>query len=323
MENRESSPCREFEIEPYRPEAGAEWDAFVRASRNGTFLFERAYMDYHRDRFEDISLIVRDQCGAVAALFAACRGADAAEVSAHRGLTYGGLIIGDKTGGAQVLEMISAICGHYRREGFNHMVIKPVPHTYHRFPAEEIEYALWRAGARWTGSQLSAAIKTGNNPGLTTNTLRNIQRSGRYGYDLRPSDAWAEFHAMLTENLSARHSATPVHTLAELQTLAAAFPANIRLVCAFAPDGSMQAGVVLYITDACTHCQYIASTPRGRQERALTALLYHLTQTNDKEWFDFGVSCEDGGRILNEGLLRQKNGFGARGIAYNVYEIDF
>lgn len=33
------------------------WDTFVKASRNGTFLHERSYMDYHSDRFDDYSLM--------------------------------------------------------------------------------------------------------------------------------------------------------------------------------------------------------------------------------------------------------------------------
>ena len=33
------------------------WDSFVAASRNGTFLFMRDYMDYHADRFTDYSLM--------------------------------------------------------------------------------------------------------------------------------------------------------------------------------------------------------------------------------------------------------------------------
>ena len=31
-----------------------------------------------------------------------------------------------------------------------------------------------------------------------------------------------------------------------------------------------------------------------------------------KRWFDFGISTEDDGRILNQGLIEQKEGFGAR-----------
>ena len=50
-------------LESYGPGDRAAWDAFVRASKNGNFLFLRDYMEYHRDRFEDASLVARRQRG--------------------------------------------------------------------------------------------------------------------------------------------------------------------------------------------------------------------------------------------------------------------
>ena len=37
-----------FEIERYTDAQAGEWNAFVRSSKNGTFLFGRGYMDYLR-----------------------------------------------------------------------------------------------------------------------------------------------------------------------------------------------------------------------------------------------------------------------------------
>jgi len=33
------------------------WNAFLSDTKNGLFMFNRAYMDYHSDRFKDHSLI--------------------------------------------------------------------------------------------------------------------------------------------------------------------------------------------------------------------------------------------------------------------------
>ncbi|MBQ6659691.1 MAG: GNAT family N-acetyltransferase, partial [Prevotella sp.] len=46
-----------FEIKRYNQEYADEWNQFVAQSKNGTFLFDRCYMDYHQDRFEDYSLM--------------------------------------------------------------------------------------------------------------------------------------------------------------------------------------------------------------------------------------------------------------------------
>ena len=41
----------------------------------------------------------------------------------------------------------------------------------------------------------------------------------------------------------------------------------------------------------------------------------------EKKYFDFGISTEQGGRYLNEGLVFQKEGFGARAVVYDTYAI--
>ena len=45
-------------IIPYSINHRDVWNQFVRQSRNGTFLIDRRFMDYHSDRFVDCSLLV-------------------------------------------------------------------------------------------------------------------------------------------------------------------------------------------------------------------------------------------------------------------------
>lgn len=63
------------------------WDSFVAASRNGTFLFMRDYMDYHADRFTDYSLMFY-KGGRLLALLPGNIEDDT--YCTHGGLTYGG-----------------------------------------------------------------------------------------------------------------------------------------------------------------------------------------------------------------------------------------
>ena len=46
-----------FEIRRYTADDRKSWDGYVRRARNATFLFERNYMEYHADRFDDWSLM--------------------------------------------------------------------------------------------------------------------------------------------------------------------------------------------------------------------------------------------------------------------------
>ncbi len=65
------------------------WNDFVMRSKQGTFLFDRRYMDYHRDRFSDYSLLFYKK-GKLYALLPA--NIDGDTLWSHQGLTYGGLI---------------------------------------------------------------------------------------------------------------------------------------------------------------------------------------------------------------------------------------
>jgi hypothetical protein len=79
-----------MQVERYTPALQTLWDDFVRSSKNGTFLLERGYMDYHADRFADHSLLVRDDEGTLLAVLPT--NADGPRLASHGGLTYGGFI---------------------------------------------------------------------------------------------------------------------------------------------------------------------------------------------------------------------------------------
>ncbi|HUR80134.1 MAG TPA: GNAT family N-acetyltransferase, partial [Thermoanaerobaculia bacterium] len=74
----------------FTPDDAPAWNEFVRASRNGTFLFDRGYMDYHADRFEDRSLLFFDSADRLVAVLPAHR--RGTELISHGGLTYGGFV---------------------------------------------------------------------------------------------------------------------------------------------------------------------------------------------------------------------------------------
>ena len=69
---------------------------------------------------------------------------------------------------------------------------------------------------------------------------------------------------------------------------------------------------------------YLASNQLGRELRALDLLIdYVIAVSSDyASIFDFGISNENNGRYLNNGLISQKEGFGARAIVYDLYSMD-
>src|SRR4051794_12547716 len=79
-----------YKVITYTPSFYNEWNDFILNSKNGTFLFHRDFMDYHKDRFEDYSLLVFKKEKLVAVLPA--NKVDR-EIYSHQGLSYGGVIL--------------------------------------------------------------------------------------------------------------------------------------------------------------------------------------------------------------------------------------
>ena len=310
------------EILRYDGSMKGQWDEMVRNSRNGTFLHERGYMDYHSDRFADCSLVaLRDgkMCGLLPANI------DGDTLWSHRGLTYGGWILPLKHFDTTVMvEVMDAAMGWMRDNRIKRLVYKPIPHIYHRYPCEEDLYALFRHGAVLTETNISTTIDLTCPLPLDRGNKSGANAARKAGIQTGPSDDWEGFWRLLSSLLDERYSTRPVHTIEEIKLLHSRFTDNVKLHTATLDD-ELLAGVVMYNSHPVAHCQYIGASPQGKDSKALTLLFDRLIKESAEagyRYFDFGISNEDHGRYLNEGLVRQKCRLGGRGIAYHVLEVN-
>ena len=300
-----------------------EWNRLVRESKNATFLLNRNYMDYHADRFNDCSLLFFKK-GALIAALPANYDAASHTVCSHGGLTYGGLILSPELTAVEVLETFNCATHFFHTQmGAQRWLYKPIPHLYHRQPAEEDLYALFLSGAKIIARSASSVIDLQNRLPLRKLRKRGVALAEKNRLTYIETDKFSAFWPILTEVLRTRHGTRPVHTLEEITRLHALFPDNIRLFVAQKGETTL-AGTVIYETETTLHAQYIASSEEGRKTGALDGLFNHLINERDmgRKWLDFGISTEQGGTLLNEGLVFQKEGFGARTIVYDQYEID-
>ena len=307
-------------VKKYTAEEAATWDAFVDASKNGTFMLKRGYMDYNADRFTDHSLLFYHDEELVALLPASQHGS---ELRSHGGLTYGGLITSTNIRVQQVLEIFSVLKEYMKEQGIASMLYKRVPEIYYRYPSDEDLYALFRIGATLAKRHISSSIYMQDKLKFTERRRRGVKQAAKNGIVVCQSDDYKSYMSILCDILRKYHNAKPVHTAAELELLASRFPDNIKLYAAF-NDKKMLAGVVIYETDKVAHTQYIANSDVGRQCGALDAVMDYLinSQFTDKEYFDFGTSMNENGIDFNEGLITQKQEFGGRGIVYDMYELN-
>lgn len=308
-------------IERYTPGMSREWNRFVAESKNATFLHDRNYMDYHADRFPDHSLIARDDKGAVAALLPAS--AAGPELVSHGGLTFGGLLTGGRMSGRMMLDVFHALLVHLKQTPFSTLVYKNIPWIYHRIPAEEDLYAMFQIGAKLYRRSIMSVVDTASRPRFRKGRKYGVSLARKAGLQAGASTDWPLFWDILTFNLESNHGVKPVHTLEEIQMLHGRFPDNIKLFTCCGQSGPV-AGTVIYETPRVAHVQYIAASAQGKDAGALDLLFHHLITEvyAGKLYFDFGISDLDNGRRLNAGLIEHKEGFGARTVVHDHYEID-
>ena len=307
----------------YTPELATDWNRFVAMSKNGTFMLNRLYMDYHSDRFEDCSVMFVEK-ERVFAVFPAniCRQENM--VYSHQGLTYGGLVMGNEINTTRVLEAFELMKEFYAEEfGAKKILYKPVPHIYHRQASEEDEYALYRHGAQMVACGISSAVNL-KEPIYYERSRRNaLKKSLKAGLEVEVSDDFEAYWAILHEVLGKRHGKAPVHNARELRLLAERFPENIRLFVVKGKNKELIAGIYLYIYNNVVHTQYMTATEAARKTGALDLLVDYLISryAPTHTFLDFGISTENNGLQLNEGLIYQKEGFGGRGVCYKQYEL--
>ncbi len=305
----------------YTPELRQVWNDFVHHSKNGTFLVCRDYMEYHADRFADHSLLFYKGERLVALLPAHIQGGC---FCSHDGLTYGGLILSVDATARLVLTLFEELISYLKTiDGLKKMTYRPIPHIYHRHPSEEDLYALFRIGASLSGRKIASVIEPSHALPFQTLRRRKVKRAQKEKLTLSCTTPLSDYWKILEETLSEKYGATPVHSLSEMERLQQLFPDNIKLFTTLDAMGSVIAGCLIYETDQVAHVQYIASTPQGRESGALDFLFDYLIHTHysQKHYFDLGTSVEEGGRVLNEGLIFQKEGFGGRAVMYDMYDI--
>ena len=309
-------------VRRYAPEDVELWNRFNRAAKNGLFMFDRGYMDYHKDRFADHSLLFYDEDELVAVLPGCERDG---RLLSHGGLTYGGFLTGDRMKQHTMNDCFDALVEYGRERGWTNIVYKAVPHIYHRQPAEEDRYALFAHGARLATVDASTYLNLSEPLKMPKGRKAQISRAKREGVEIRVLTEQADYDAFIeleNEVLSARHNTHAVHTSAELKLLHDRFPENIHLIGAVKED-KLIAGTVVYEYERVVHTQYMAANEEARQIGALDLAVSTVIERyrDSKRWLDFGISTEHGRIYLNEGLIAQKEGFGGRTGVYEIWEL--
>lgn len=295
---------------------GAQWDAFIRAARNGHFMFERAYMDYHADRFTDHSILVFEDDALIAVLPANIKDDT---LYTHQGLTFGGFVHAAIRAG-RMLDIVPALAAWLKEQGVAQLYYKFVPHIYHQVPSEEDRYALSFLEPVSRRCDISTTVNVAQRGKVSDLRKRGVKKAQKNGLKLVEGGDWGAFWDVLSARLGDKYETKPVHTLDEIKRLHASFPHAIRLFTVQDASGAVLAGSAIYETATVAHAQYIASGDAGLEQGALDLLFDTLIGEifAHKRYFDFGISTEQQGKYLNRALIAFKEGFGGGGVTYDA-----
>ena len=332
----------------YTQNKQTEWDDFVKVSKNGTFLFLRAYMDYHSDRFHDHSLMYYNEKNKLIAVLPAniktastltpklstlnsqpsTLNSQPSTLHSHQGLTYGGFVLSPEIHISEVGELFRLTISYLKENGICEWNYKQIPYIYHLIPSQEEDYWLWRYNATQKACNMMTVIdfKSAINDISSSRKRTYFNKLNRQGYTVIFDADIRDFWPILEDNLMERFSSHPVHSLSEIKLLKQRFLDNIVCCTVKNPDGITIAGTLLFITQQVVRTQYISASHEGKRSNALDylmlTLIRHYGNNPQYRYFEFGTSMAEDGINLNEGLILQKEGFGGRAVACKIFTIN-
>ena len=312
---------KNYTIKRYESNFYAVWNTLIGTAKNATFLFHRDFMEYHRERFDDYSLLVFDVKDCVAVLPA---NRVASTVFSHQGLSYGGLVYDEKLALENVIACFAAVLCFLNESGIIQLSYKTVPSFYHKKPSDEILYALFLAEAKLVRRDSLAVIDLTKEISFSKLRKRGIQKAIKNKLTVREESNFDVFwNEVLIPNLKERHKVSPIHSVNEMVFLKSKFPRNIRQFNVYY-ENKIVAGTTVFETETTAHCQYISKFEAEKDLGSLDFLNDFLIHEvfAAKQYYDFGNSNEELGKKLNGGLSSWKESFGGRTIIQDFYEVE-
>jgi hypothetical protein len=311
---------KNFTVRRYEASDFALWNAFISHAKNATFLFHRNFMEYHQDRFSDYSLLVFEADKLVSVLPANKVGTT---LYSHQGLTYGGFVFDAKIKLGKAITIVKTVLQFLHENQIATFQLKLLPSIYQNAFSEEIKYAFFLAKAQLIRRDCLSVIDMAQPLSFSKDRKQALQRSTKKELTVKEETNFDLFwNGILIPNLDKKHHAKPVHTAEEMTKLHQLFPNNIRHFNVYY-NNEMVAGTTIFVTEKVAHSQYISGNEQKNELGSLDFLHHYLLTEvfQDKAYFDFGISHEDNGQKINEGLLYWKESFGAKTTVQDFYEV--
>ena len=222
----------------------------------------------------------------------------------------------------EVYKIFCLVINFLKSKKIKKIIYKRMPDFYSTYPSQEDLYSLFLLKAKMYRRDVSVAIDLQNPIPFQKMRMRKVKKGLSSGIIVEETRSLNIFWDILIKVLKKKHNVKPAHTLSEIKKLQSKFPNNIRCFVA-KKENNIHAGVLIFETSTVAHTQYLATSDLGRNLGALDVIIFKLINSvfKKKRYFNFGISSEAEGKKLNEGLIFQKEGFGARALVHDFFEI--
>jgi len=328
-----------IQIEKYA-EANLEiWDEFISQSANGTIFHSRRFINYHpADRFEDHSLMFFKDKKLIAIFPSAIITKPNGKIlKSHPGTSYGGLVIKNTLGVATSEAIYDELIDYARQNQCRFIEFRTAPKLYNKFFCDELEFIAHYKGFQPESIELSSYIdlrkfnsKTNIEEIISSysdSAKRSTRKSLSSGLTVKYCNKREEFDSYweLLKNNLVKHKANPTHSKDELYFLKTIFPNDVQLVAVF-KDNVMIAGITAFkCNELAAHTFYFASDSAYQHLRPLNLAVTQLIKwglENHLLFLNFGISTENGGKVINYGLFRFKESFSAHDIIRTYWQLE-
>lgn len=321
-------------LEAFIPELETLWDRFIlEENTNGTFIHTRKFIQYHpAGKFQDASLLIQNRRGAIIGMIPACTimNGDEQVLYSHRGCTYGGIILKARhLKVAEIQEILGLLREYGSKNGYQKIVIKFPSELYSGYPVDGfIHIGIHQGWKLYTElntyidfNRYDPDILSNFSQGKRTHVNRCIAL-GLVFRELQLKTEVRDFHEILKKSLE-KYETLPVHTPEEiLDFTQERIPQFSRLFGVFM-GREMIAGAMVYLypRTRCVYTTYLAamnlSDRNNPQLKTLSpgSFLYYSVikwaQKAGYKYVSFGISTENMGKVMNYGLVANKEAYGS------------
>ncbi len=310
---------KNYSVQKYHENDYEKWNVFIAQAKNATFLFHRDFMEYHKDRFEDYSLIVLNDEKWVAVLPA---NVVDNQVFSHQGLTFGGLVCLEDVKVELIETVFESILAFFKENKMNNFILKPILDFYQSRVSNELNYFLFQNKASLMKRSMNLVIDYSKPLRISKSKLKHYRRVSKLGISIEEAvDCNLFWNQILIPRLEEKYQTKPVHSLEEINQLKTSFPENIKQFNAYY-EGEIVAGITLFISKKVVKSQYGATSLKGESVRVLDFLFIKLINEYSSEYSFFDMGIVDDGDFYNKGLLKQKEELGCSVYLQDVFKIE-